>query len=127
MEINFSSSKNLELINITHKVNENLVLKEGLVHLFAPHATGVLLIAEDEEGLKLDILKKFKQMFPKGAGYLHDRIDDNAHSHLMSTFLGSSLLLPVKNKKLNLGTWQEIFFLETDGPRSGRRIILTEI
>jgi len=127
MEFTFLSSKNLELINITHKINEKLTLKEGLVHVFAPHATGVLLIAEDEHGLKLDIIKKFKELFPKGGGYLHDRIDDNAHSHLMSTFLGSSLLLPVKDKKLNLGTWQEIFFLETDGPRTGRRIILTEI
>ena len=127
-EISFSSNEELELINVTEPIQTEVKkakFDDGLLHIFAPHATGVLFIAEDEGGLRQDILKFIKQTFPKGAGYRHDQIDDNAHSHLMSCFLGCDLRIPVRNGKIQLGTWQSIFFLETDGPRSGRRLILS--
>ncbi|WP_268990292.1 secondary thiamine-phosphate synthase enzyme YjbQ [Methanosarcina barkeri] len=53
-----------------------------------------------------------------GAGYSHDRIDNNADSHLKAVLLGASEALPVSAGKLELGTWQRIFFAEMDGPRS---------
>ena len=55
---------------------------------------------------------------PAGAGYRHDRIDDNADSHLRAILLGASESLPVSEGKLKLGTWQRIFFAEMDGPRT---------
>ena len=59
--------------------------------------------------------------------YEHDRIDDNARSHLKSFLLSSSECLPIRNNRLDLGTWQSVFFIELDGPRHNRTISLTII
>ena len=59
--------------------------------------------------------------------YNHDRIDNNARSHLKSFLLSSSESLPIKNKKLDLGTWQSVFFIELDGPRHNRTVTLTMV
>lgn len=56
-------------------------------------------------------------LVPKGKGYQHDQIDNNAHAHLRSVLLGSSVTIPIENGSLALGTWQSIFFVECDGPR----------
>ena len=80
------------------------------------HHTG-LIINENESGLKSDILRFLNELAPKGKGYLHDRIDNNAHAHLRAVVLGSSVTIPIENGTLALGTWQSIFFVECDGPR----------
>ena len=82
-EITFPTSKEIELINITSKVEkilEESEVKEGICILFAPHATGMLIINEDEPGLKEDILQSLQRIIPKKANYRHDEIDDNAFS-----------------------------------------------
>jgi secondary thiamine-phosphate synthase enzyme len=58
------------------------------------------------------------KLVPADAGYRHDRIDNNADSHLKAVLLGTSETLSVSEGKLELGTWQRIFFAEMDGPRS---------
>ena len=62
-------------------------------------------------------------MFPDNAGWLHDKIDDNAHAHLASAVLGTSKLFPVRGGRLLRGKWQNIFLFELDGPRLRRTII----
>ena len=57
----------------------------------------------------------------------HDRIDNNAKSHLKSFLLSSSETIPISNGKLDLGTWQSVFFVELDGPRKNRTVNLTFI
>ena len=129
-EITFPTSKEIELINITSKVEkilEESEVKEGICILFAPHATGMLIINEDEPGLKEDILQSLQRIIPKKANYRHDEIDDNAFSHILSALIGTEKVIPVKNGRLQLGTWQEIFFVETDGPRERRRVVVTII
>jgi thiamine phosphate synthase YjbQ (UPF0047 family) len=61
---------------------------------------------------------------PRGAGWKHDRIDDNADAHLAGAALGPAVTLIIKAGRLVLGTWQRVLFIELDGPRSGRRIML---
>jgi len=58
---------------------------------------------------------------------MHDRIDNNAASHLKSFLLGSSETIPIINGKIDLGTWQSIFFIELDGPRRNRTVDLVFI
>lgn len=53
--------------------------------------------------------------------------DNNAESHLKSFLLSSSESVPISNNKLNLGTWQSVFFIELDGPRHNRIINITVI
>jgi secondary thiamine-phosphate synthase enzyme len=112
-----SSQKKYELIDITEHVQKIASgIDSGAIMLFAPHATGAIVICEDEPGLKEDVIEFVKDLFEK-KGYKHDTIDDNAHAHLISSFLGCSKFIPVEKGKLMLGIWQTIFFLESDGPR----------
>ena len=116
-KIRVSSQKKYELIDITEQV-QNVASKvgDGTIVVFAPHATGSIVICEDEPGLKNDLIEFVKNLFEK-KGYKHDTIDDNAHAHLISSFLGCGKTIPVEKGKLALGMWQSILFLESDGPR----------
>jgi len=120
-----------ELIDITGKVKEIVKSKSGGVDsgicvVFTRHTTSGIIINENEAGLKSDILALLNDLIPKGKGYLHDRIDNNAHSHLRAVVLGSSVTIPIEKGGLTLGTWQSIFFVECDGPRR-REVYVTVI
>jgi len=112
-----------QLIDITQSV-EKIVsesgVQRGLCLVHASHATAAVVCNENEGGLVRDILHKVKEMFPPSAGYLHDRIDDNASSHIASALIGASRTFPIDGGRLVRGTWQNIFLLELDGPRTKR-------
>lgn len=126
-DIIVKTSKKLELIDITYEV-ERIVkesgIKNGMCLVYAPHATAAIIANEHEEGLMSDILEKIKEDFPQDGKWRHNIIDDNAAAHLASSFIASSRIFPVKDGKLIRGTWQNIFLVELDGPRSYRRIIV---
>lgn len=129
-EFEISTSRRIQAIDITDKVEkvvEKSGLKNGICQIFVPHATAGIILEEAESGLMRDIENKIESMFPEGAGYEHDRIDDNANSHLASGFIGQSRILPIKDGKIVRGTWQKPLLLEFDGPRSVRRIFITVI
>lgn len=65
-----------------------------------------------------DILAKIEALFPQSFRYAHNAIDDNADAHIASSFLGHSKTFPIIGRKLVRGTWQNIFLVELDGPRS---------
>ncbi|HID16780.1 TPA: YjbQ family protein [Candidatus Bathyarchaeota archaeon] len=125
-EIRVDTSDRVQLVDVTDLV-ENFVresgISDGLCLIYSPHSTTAIIVNEKESGLMKDILAKVRRDFPAGAGWLHDRVDDNAHSHLASTFIGSSTTFPVKNASLLKGTWQNIFLLEMDGPRARRLVV----
>lgn len=129
-EITLSSNDKFELIDITSAVKEvvlNSKVKEGLCFIAAPHATAAIILNENESGLKQDILESFKKLVPENSGYLHNKIDDNARAHILSSILGQNKFLLVKDGELVRGTWQNIFFVELDGPRSHRRVLVKVI
>lgn len=95
-------------------------IKNGICLVYTHHSTSAIITNEHESGLIQDILTKIDQTFPQNAGYHHDQIDDNAHAHLGAVFLGPSQTFSVKGGALLRGTWQNIFFIEMDGPRSRR-------
>ena len=126
-EITFSSSKQFELINITRAVEEFIQasqISEGICCLFVPHATAGLIVNEDEPGVKKDILKSILALAPEKESYLHNKIDNNARAHVMASIIGPDLNFPINNSQLLRGIWQEIFFVELDGPRPSRKVIL---
>ncbi len=82
------------------------------------------MVNENEHGLVRDFQNALESLIPENNNYLHDKIDNNADSHIRSFFIGSSETIPVKNGYLSLGTWQSVFFVELDGPRS-RKFIIT--
>lgn len=121
------TSRRTEAVDVTEdveKIVDKSKIKNGVCMIFVPHATASIVLEEAESGLMEDIEKMVQKMFPRGAGYEHDRIDDNANSHLGSGFIGQSRFYPIRDGKIVRGTWQQTFLLEMDGPRR-REIVVT--
>lgn len=89
-----------------------------------PHATAALLVTEHESGLLNDVLAKIEDLFPVSGTYDHNAIDDNADSHIAAAFLGHTRSFPVLDGELVRGTWQNLFLVELDGPRSRREVVI---
>ncbi len=126
-ELRFQTKGEIDLVDITHEVEkaiEESGIKNGQVLVFVPGATGAIVTIEHESGLLEDFKRTLREFVPKGRGYLHDRIDDNAHSHLRATLLGASECFPVIEGRLVRGTWQQIFFVELDVRPRHRRVIV---
>jgi len=126
-ELHINTTKRRELVDITGEVRTAVResgIKNGICVIYSIHSTSAIMINERENGLMEDILSKIDEEFPRGRGWLHNMIDDNADSHLAGAFLGPSTIVPVKERSPCLGTWQSIFFLELDGPRMMRRVII---
>jgi len=126
-ELRFSTEGEIDLVDITGEVErivEESGVENGHVLVFVPGATGAIVTIENEPGLLEDFERALKELVPKGAGYLHDRIDNNAHSHLRATLLGASQCFPLVNGRLVRGTWQQIFFVELDVRPRHRHVIV---
>ena len=124
---NLNTNRNFEIIDITSKVNELIDVDQGIVSIFSRHSTSAIVVNENERGLLNDLEFMMDNLVSDKFSYEHDRIDDNARSHLKSFLLSSSECLPIRNNRLDLGTWQSVFFIELDGPRHNRTISLTII
>ncbi len=110
----FSTKGEIEFIDLTDSVQETVAksgVKNGLVHVFAPHATGVLILTENDYGLLEDIREFLERIIPRNGDYRHP---SNAHSHLRSMLLPPDRTLPVVDGRVEFGTWQSLMFVETD-------------
>lgn len=118
----------VQVIDITRQVNDAVresSVAEGICLVYTLHTTTGIIINEAESGLVADLLRRLASLAPPRDGYLHDRIDDNAHAHLQAVLLGNSRTIPVEEGCLALGTWQRVLFVELDGPR--RRSVLIKV
>ena len=123
----FSTRGEIDFEDLTGKV-QNIVTKSGvrngLAHVFAPHATGILILTEYEPSLMADLKDALEKLIPKRASYRHP---SNAHSHLRSVFLCPDRTLPVIDGRVVLGTWQSLVFVETDVYPRQRTIVVQVI
>lgn len=98
-------------------------VRRGLCHVMVLHSTAAVVVNETHDpNIGTDIATALERVAPEGHGWLHDRIDDNAHSHIRAALLGPSETIPIEDGKLLLGTWQAVMLLEFDGPRTSRRV-----
>ena len=122
MELKVKSGSRTQLIDITSDVQAALReagVRDGLCMIYVPHTTAAVTINENADPtVKSDILKILNQVIPFEANYGH--MEGNSAAHIKSTLVGASELVAVLNGKLQLGTWQGIFFCEFDGPRRRR-------
>jgi secondary thiamine-phosphate synthase enzyme len=122
----FSTKGEIEFIDLTAKVQEiaeKSEIQNGLVHVFAPHATGVLILTEDDYSLLSDIKALLEKIVPREERYRHPA---NAHAHLRSMLLPPDKTLPLIDGHVVFGTWQSLLFVETDvHPR--RRTVVIQI
>lgn len=128
--IEFSTKGNTHLVDITEKVQNKVHQSgytEGQVTLFAIGSTAGLSTVEYEPGLvDHDVSAMYQKIAPYGVPYEHNKTwgDNNGAAHLRSTLTGSSLVVPFSGKKLTLGTWQQIVFIDFDTRARTRKVVV---
>jgi len=131
-EIQLQTAGHKDMDNLTDEVarmvSESRVCG-GLVHIFNVGSTGAIGTIEFEPGLQQDLPAMLDKLFPPSRDYGHERAwhDGNGHSHLQATMLGRLLTVPVKEGKLDVGTWQQIFLLECDIKPRQRTVMVTAV
>ena len=118
-----------DMIDLTGDVSQKLSnhgLKNGLVNLFCPGSTGGFTTIEYESGLVQDFEEFMEKIIPSNTTYHHDARwgDGNGFSHVRSALLGPSITVPFSNGTMNLGTWQQIVFVDFDNRSRSRTIHL---
>ena len=116
-----------QVIDLTRRI-DGLVresgVEDGLCHVYVPHATAAIVVNENADpAIGEDLLDALDRLVPAGV-WRHDRIDDNGAAHIKATILGPGEIVPVRNGRLALGTWQAVMLVELDGPRQ-RRVVVT--
>lgn len=127
--VSFSTSGFNDMKDLTGEVSKRLSssgLKDGIVNLFVPGATGGLTTIEYESGLVKDFSELMEKIIPSGKSYHHDARwgDGNGFSHVRASLLGSSLTVPFSDGRLSLGTWQQIVFVDFDNRSRSRTVLL---
>lgn len=128
--IRIRTDKHNGLYDITNQVS-NVVqasgAQAGIAHIYAQGATAAIMIQENwDESVQNDVINLLKKHIPQGV-WEHDAQDGNGDAHLKAGLVGPSESVPIKDGKLALSIWQNIFFCEFDGPRSERNILVTII
>jgi secondary thiamine-phosphate synthase enzyme len=128
-KISLESKGNCDIIDITPEVQKQLTgidVKNGIVTLFVSGSTAGISTIEHEPGLLSDFKAMWERNIPQDIPYQHDRAwgDGNGHSHVRASLLGASLVVPFSNKKLALGTWQQIVVVDFDNRPRSRQVVV---
>ncbi|MCK5305658.1 MAG: secondary thiamine-phosphate synthase enzyme YjbQ [Candidatus Omnitrophica bacterium] len=118
-----------DIIDITSEVEEALKeskLRAGIISIICSGSTGALTTCEYESGLIEDLKRFFEKVIPENEAYHHNERwgDGNGFSHVRASLIGPSLTVPFNEGKLNLGTWQQIIFIDFDNRPRDRKIHL---
>jgi secondary thiamine-phosphate synthase enzyme len=123
----FQTKKRREYINITDEVAQAVAdsgVKEGLALVSAMHITASVYVNDAEDGLIADIDEWLEKLAPMRTDYRHHQTgEDNGDAHLKNLLMHHQVLLPITNGRLDLGTWQQVYYAEFDGQRRKRTII----
>ena len=119
-ELAVTTTGRREMIDLTGRMQQAATasgIEEGICVLYNPHTTAGLIINEGADpDVQRDILGGLGRIVPADYPYLHG--EDNSPAHLMAALTGSSVTVFIHQGRLQLGTWQRIFFCEFDGPRN---------
>ena len=123
----FHTKKHRDYVHITPQVEAAVRksgVEEGLALVSAMHITAAVYVNDNESGLIQDIDEWLEKLAPFRENYRHHKTgEDNGDSHLKSLLMHQSVTLPITKGKLDLGTWQRVFYAEFDGQRE-KRVIL---
>jgi secondary thiamine-phosphate synthase enzyme len=119
-----------EMHDLTRAVTDIVArsgVRTGTAHVFNIGSTACVGMIEYEPGLEDDLPALLDRLIPPSREYGHERAwhDGNGHSHLQATMLGPALTVPIRDGKLVLGTWQQLFHLECDIKPRRRSIMIT--
>ncbi|GMT46476.1 MAG: hypothetical protein IEMM0007_0042 [bacterium] len=120
--VNVKTGARVELIDITSEIErlvEEAGVQEGVCYLHVPHTTAGITVNEGADpSVRRDIIHTLQKIVPRDAGYAH--LEGNSDAHIKSSLVGTSTFILIEQGRLQLGTWQSIFFCEFDGPRHRR-------
>jgi secondary thiamine-phosphate synthase enzyme len=127
--IQVSTGGHGETINVTAEIARevnNSGIASGVVTVFIPGSTAGMTTVEFEPGLVADMKAMWQRLIPEDMDYEHNKAwgDGNGHSHVRASLLGPSVTIPFINKRLTLGTWQQIVIVDFDARPRSREIIL---
>jgi secondary thiamine-phosphate synthase enzyme len=128
-DITLQSRGNCDIIDITSQVVKNVEksgVNSGIVTLFIVGSTAGITTIEYEPNLLSDFKNMWDRVIPQNIPYEHNKTwgDGNGHSHVRASTLGASLIIPFANKKLTLGTWQQIVLVDFDNRPRSRKITI---
>lgn len=118
-----------EVIDVTNRVQDIVSkskISKGLACVFVVGSTAAVTTVEHEPGLVSDLQSALDRLYPKNVEYEHHRRwgDGNGHSHVRASLVGPSLTVPVVEGRLQLGTWQQIVFMEFDNKPRARELVV---
>ena len=128
-KISLQTKGQCDIIDITPQVEQQVAetgINSGTATLFVAGSTAGVSTIEFEPGLVSDFKGMWERTIPQNIPYDHDRRwgDGNGYSHVRSSLLGASLVVPFNDKRLTLGTWQQIVLVDFDNRPRSRQIIL---
>ena len=125
--LTFHTNKHRAYVHITPQIEtllEKSGVREGMVLVSAMHITAGVYVNDDEQGLIADIDAWLEELAPFREDYQHHQTgEDNGDSHLKALLIHHQVILPITAGKLDLGTWQRVFYAEFDGQRSKRVLV----
>jgi len=125
--LTFETKKRKEMVHITDQVEQAVRrsgVQDGFCFVSPMHITAAIYVNDFEDGLIDDIMNWLEGLAPVRPDYKHHRTgEDNADAHLKALLLHHETTLPITSGKLDLGTWQRVFYAEFDGQRRKRVII----
>lgn len=127
--ITFQTKGNCDIIDITSRVARELEksgISNGTVTLFVTGSTAGVTTIEYEPRLLGDFKNMWDRVIPQNIPYEHNKTwgEGNGHSHVRASMLGASLTIPFVGKKLTLGTWQQVVFIDFDNRPRSRKLVL---
>lgn len=125
--LTFNTKQHREYVHITPQIEQilkNSGVKDGMVLVSAMHITAGVYVNDLEDGLIQDIDAWLEKLAPFKKDYKHHQTgEDNGDSHLKAILVHHQVILSVSNNKLDLGTWQRVFYAEFDGQRNKRVLV----
>lgn len=117
IKINTDYEGMYDITSIVQDYSKQSKVQDGIIVLFTTHTSAAITINENADpDVKSDVMKTLDQKFPKER--YHEHMEGNSDAHVKSSLVGPSLSLIVQDGKMILGTWQGIYFMEFDGPRT---------
>jgi secondary thiamine-phosphate synthase enzyme len=129
-EFEVSSKGNCEIMDLTHSVTKFIAaggIADGVVTVFVVGSTAAITTTEFEPGLvHYDLKSAFEKIAPRDGDYKHEQTwhDDNGHSHVCASLVGPSISVPFLDRKMKLGTWQQIVLIDFDTRPRERKIVV---
>jgi secondary thiamine-phosphate synthase enzyme len=128
-QLRFSTEGDGDVIDLTEgvaSVIEASGVENGLVSVFVPGSTAAVTAMEHEPGGVRDLREALERLVPKRGDYEHNRLagDTNSHAHIRAAIMGPSETVPVRDGRLELGTWQQLVLVDFDDRPRQRTVVV---